>query len=97
VRLHEWGFAPPEIQVPLTVGGRSVRIDFLYEEHKTVIEADGMAKMSEAHASQRQYRRDQSLRDAGYKVLHVSWQEVFYEPELVISRIRKAFAAPNAF
>lgn len=97
VRLREWGFAPPQTQVPLAVGTRSVRVDFLYEEHKTIVEADGMAKMSEGNANQKQYRRDQSLRDAGYKVVHVTWQELFYEPELVISRIRAAFAAPSPF
>jgi very-short-patch-repair endonuclease len=97
VRLHEWGFAPPETQVPLDVASRSVRVDFLYEEHKTVIEADGTAKLSEENANQKQDRRDQSLRDAGYKVVHVRWRELFYEPDLVIGRIRRAFAAPSVF
>lgn len=97
VRLHEWGFGPPQTQVCLAVGTRSVRVDFLYPEHRTVIEADGMAKMSEEGANQKQYRRDESLRDAGYKVVHVSWRELFYDPEVVIARIRKAFAAPSVF
>lgn len=97
VRLHEWGFAPPETQVAVAIGTKSVRVDFLYREHKTVIEADGMAKLSGEGSNQKQHRRDQSLRDAGLKVVHVTWRELFYEPELVIIRIRKAFAAPSVF
>lgn len=97
VRLREWGFPPPQLQVRLLVGPRYVRVDFLYQEQRTVIEADGMAKMSETGANRKQYRRDGWLRDAGYKVVHVSWRELFYEQEVVISNIRKAFAAPSSF
>lgn len=56
-----------------------------------------MAKMSEKGANRKQYRRDGWLRDAGYKVVHVSWRELFYEQEVVISNIRKAFAAPSVY
>ena len=97
VRLREWGFPPPQIQVRLLVGPTYVRVDFLYQEQRTVIEADGMAKMTEKGANRKQYRRDGWLRDAGYKVVHVSWRELFYEQEVVISNIRKAFAAPSPF
>jgi very-short-patch-repair endonuclease len=96
-RLHEWGFPPPELQVDLPAGSGSVRVDFLYRDHSTVIEADGMAKMNEKGASQKMYRRDQWLKDAGYKVVHVSWRELFHEPEVVITRIRKNLAARAPF
>ena len=41
-----------------------------------------------------QFRRDRLLRDAGYKVVHFTWRELFESPKTVIDRIRKALAAP---
>ena len=40
--------------------------------------------------------RDIRLRDAGYKVVHFTWSELFGTPERVIARIRAAFAAPSS-
>jgi very-short-patch-repair endonuclease len=42
-------------------------------------------------------RRAIVLRDAGYKVVHFTWRELFESPETVINRIRKALAAPTAY
>ena len=35
--------------------------------------------------------RDRLLREAGYEVVHFTWEELFTEPERVIKRIRDAF------
>lgn len=45
----------------------------------------------------RKFRRDRVLRDAGYKVVHFTWRELFESPGVVIDRIRKALAAPAPF
>jgi hypothetical protein len=37
------------------------------------------------------------FRDAGYQVIHVTWDELFQTPGVVIGRIRKAFASSSAF
>jgi len=37
-----------------------------------------------------QFERDRLLRDAGYKVVHFTWRELFDTPEIVIARIRQA-------
>jgi len=36
--------------------------------------------------------RDQMLREAGYKVVHFTWRQLFRETERLIARIRDAFA-----
>jgi very-short-patch-repair endonuclease len=97
VRLQEWGFPSPELQVELPVGPNFVRVDFLYRQERTVIEADGKGKMDTPEAYWQERERDQWLRDADYKVAHVSWKELFYEPDRVKNRIRKALAAPSPF
>jgi very-short-patch-repair endonuclease len=97
VRLQEWGFPPPELQVMLPVGPNYFRVDFLYRQERTVIEADGKGKMDSPEAYWKERERDQWLRDADFKVAHVSWKEVFHDPERVKTRIRKALAAPSPF
>jgi len=44
-----------------------------------------------------QIRRDIRLREAGYKVVHFTWAELFSDPARVIARIRQAFAAPSPY
>jgi very-short-patch-repair endonuclease len=44
-----------------------------------------------------QFRRDRLLRDAGYKVVHFTWRELFDTPAAVVARIRKALADPAPY
>lgn len=99
VRLRDWGFDPPETQVVIPFFGSTyARVDFLYPRYRTIIEVDGKGKMREdPDYSYRDRLRDQRLRDAGYKIVHVHWAELFGDPGVVIARIRKAFAAPSSF
>lgn len=98
VRLHEWGFGVPETQVEIPLGARYARVDFLYRKQRTIIEVDGKGKMREnPDYGYRDRVRDQRLRDAGYKVVHVHWGELFGEPDVVIARVHAALAAPGSF
>jgi hypothetical protein len=73
------------------------RVDFLWEERRTIVEADGMGKYEDPERAREQIRRDIRLREAGYKVVHFTWAELFSDPARVIARIRKAFAAPGPY
>jgi very-short-patch-repair endonuclease len=97
VLLRDWGFEPPETQVTIITGGSSFTVDFMYREQRTIIEADGKAKYTERKILLKQFERDRLLRDAGYKVVHVTWDEVFRQPQVVIDRIRRAFAVGGPF
>lgn len=98
VRLHEWGFGVPETQVVIPLGSTYARVDFLYPKQRAIIEVDGKGKMREdPDYSYKDRRRDQRLRDVGYKIAHVHWAELFGEPEVVIARVRKVLAAPSSF
>jgi Protein of unknown function (DUF559) len=88
---------PPEIQVTVRGEGFVFRADFCWERHKTIGETDGLAKYTTSQDVLAQFRRDRLLRDAGYKVVHFTWRELFDTPELVITRVRKALAAPAPY
>lgn len=91
------GLEPPEIQVTLRGPGFVFRVDFCWEKYKTIAEADGLAKYASREDILAQFRRDRLLRDSGYKVVHFTWRELFESSDMVIARIRRAFAGPTPF
>jgi hypothetical protein len=99
VIFAETGLAPPQLQIDIVDDAfRFIgRVDFLWEEQRTIAEADGMAKYEDPQQARDQIRRDIRLRDAGYKVVHFTWAELFGEPARVIARIRKAFATASPY
>jgi very-short-patch-repair endonuclease len=90
---------PPRLQTDIVDDAfRFVgRVDFLWEEHRTVVEADGMGKYADPQRAREQIMRDIRLREAGYKVVHFTWAELFGDPARVIARIRAAFAASTPY
>lgn len=93
VVFHERGLPPPELQVAVYgTGGRTVaRVDFLWRQFGVVAEADGLLKYQSGADAIAELKRDRLLRDAGLEVVHLTWSELFREPELVVGRIRQAF------
>jgi putative AbiEi antitoxin of type IV toxin-antitoxin system/uncharacterized protein DUF559 len=92
VVFRDCGLPPPELQV--WVGGAEVvgRVDFLWRKYRTVVEVDGMLKYSDPARAVRQLERDRRLREAGYEVVHLTWQDITQNPPYVASAIRSAFA-----
>jgi hypothetical protein len=91
VAFRDLGLPPPQLQARL--GGEEfiARVDFLWPRYRTVAEADGALKYDDRSAAMRQLRRDALLHDAGYQVVHFSWQDITHTPEQVAARIRAAF------
>jgi len=54
-----------------------------------------MIKYADAGRAVRQLERDQLLREAGFKVVHFTWRQLFREADRLIARIREAFARPG--
>lgn len=67
------------------------RVDFLWSDHWTVAEADGLAKYSDPQRAVGQLQRDARLREAGYEVVHFGWWEITRTPRQVADWIHKAF------
>lgn len=97
VVFHELGLEPPDLQVTVHGEGFAFRVDFCWSQHGTIAEADGLAKLTSRNDILAQFRRDRLLRDAGYKVAHFTWRELFETPDAVVARVRAAFAAATPF
>jgi hypothetical protein len=97
VVFAQFGLDPPHLQSTIPTPNGAFRVDFLWPEHKVVVEADGLLKYSDGQDAVNQFERDRRLRDAGYKVVHFTWKELFETPETVIRRIREAMAAVTPY
>lgn len=99
VVFAEAGLPTPVLQAAIANAGAEfiARVDFCWPAYRVIAEADGMAKYDDPSRARAQIMRDIRLRDAGYKVVHFTWSELFGTPERVIARIRTAFAAPTSF
>jgi len=73
------------------------RVDFCWPAYRVIAEADGMAKYDDPRRARDQILRDTRLRDAGYKVVHFTWSELFGTPDRIITRIRASFAATSNY
>jgi very-short-patch-repair endonuclease len=92
VVLCEQRLPPPDLQV--LVGGEEMvigRVDFLWRDYRTVAEADGAIKYSDPIRAWRQLQRDAQLREAGFEVVHFTWNELQLAPWQVAGEIRAAF------
>jgi Protein of unknown function (DUF559) len=94
VVFHEHGLPRPELQVLLSGGDGGViaRADFYWARYRVVGESDGLLKYEDSRAAIAELKRDRLLREAGFEVVHFTWQELFGQPERVIDRLRTAFA-----
>ncbi|MGH3164434.1 MAG: DUF559 domain-containing protein [Trebonia sp.] len=97
VLLAEYFTETPVVQYSIEVPGLRYHVDLYYARYKTIVEFDGMVKYDEKKDIRDQFQRDRVLRDAGYKIVHVTWDEIFRTPEVAIERVRRAFAAPSPF
>ena len=92
VVFEQSGLEPPESQATIHGPDFAFRVDFLWPGEKVIAEADGLVKYNDRKDLLAERERDHLIREAGYAVVHFTWQELFQTPEAVIARIRKALA-----
>lgn len=93
VVFREQGLPAPELQAHISGRDRTViaRVDFFWRRYRVIAEADGLLKYDGGEKAIAELKRDRLLREAGYEVVHFTWQELFSDPIRVAGRIREAF------
>jgi hypothetical protein len=101
VVFDQFGLDPPQLQAAIRLPRAAFRVDFFWPDSSQdtglVAEADGLLKYNDRRDLIRQLERDRLLQDAGYRVVHFTWEELFGTPETVVRRIRRAAAAPAPY
>jgi very-short-patch-repair endonuclease len=87
MRLVQAGLLGFETQVTVRRGGQSVRVDFLYERERLVVEVDGERWHQDV---QRDRERDNLLVAAGYRVPRFTWPQVVHAPDEFIATMTAA-------
>ena len=77
---------PPQAQVWLS----GWPADFLWPEHKLIVEVDGYAFHSHRRAFERDRRRDAAHVAAGFVVIRFTWRQLTDEPLVVVATIAQA-------
>jgi very-short-patch-repair endonuclease len=71
-------------------------VDFLWREHKLVVETDGWATHGDRRSFAADRARDAELAAAGYVVIRFTWRHVTEEPEATVARVAAALASRHA-
>jgi very-short-patch-repair endonuclease len=87
----------PLINAPVKIAEGRIEVDFLWREHRFVVEADSRDFHGTAMAFERDRWRDRELMRAGYSVLRVTYLEAEHEAAAVVETItsRLSQAAPG--
>ncbi len=98
-RMHQAELPPPDLQVLIRdVDGPIGRVDFGWQDLRTVGEADGFGKYRADDGTgdfatlRAEKLREDRLRDAGYEVFRFTWDEAVRRPAVLELRARRAFA-----
>jgi very-short-patch-repair endonuclease len=100
VRFAQFGIRPPALQVNIRgAQGFIGRVDFCWDEYKTIAEADGALKYADngRERARAQLARDEKFHDAGWGTFHFTWREIYHEPTPTIDRLRRTFARNRRF
>ncbi|MDQ3053028.1 MAG: hypothetical protein M3R66_04145, partial [Actinomycetota bacterium] len=92
------GAVVPQVEIREDNGRLVARVDFLYEQQRTIVEFDGLVKYGGADGHKAlvaEKRREDRLRDLGFQVVRVTWAELD-RPILLQHRIQAAFARTTA-
>jgi very-short-patch-repair endonuclease len=79
----------PQTNVRLRLHGEAFEVDFLWPDHKVIVETDGGRFHENPLAEARDGHRNRVLARAGYKVPRIGWNELTADPEGTISEIRR--------
>jgi len=83
------GLPAPNCNAPL----HGYSVDFLWRDHRLVIEVDGYQFHGHRSAFERDRRKDQVLTAAGYTVMRITWRQLRYEPLRVAAVVATALTA----
>lgn len=79
----------PRCNAKVETDDGSFVVDFLWQQHRVVVETDGRTFHDNPIAFERDRRRDRALQLSGYRVVRVTHLQIEEEPQVVTSSIRR--------
>ena len=78
----------PEVNAWMPIAGEEMQCDFVWHRERLVVEVDGWATHRTRAAFRRDRRRDRLLRRAGWDVIRVTADDLYVDPDEVLSDVR---------
>lgn len=85
--LTRRGLPIPRCNEKTRVGGKRYELDFLWPEHRLVVETDGGRYHGNPVAQARDSARNRALRAAGYEVRRLTWSDLLDRPAATLDEI----------
>jgi len=82
------GLPLPGVNVPLVVDGVQVEADFLWRDARLIVESDDRYSHLTVTAFEKDRRRDQRLKLAGWDVVRCTWRQVRDDPDELARTLR---------
>lgn len=67
-------------------------VDFLWPEHRVIVEIDGFATHGKRRSFESDRARDADLGSQGYAVVRFTWRQIVGEPYVVVARLAARLA-----
>lgn len=91
--LKEYGLPQPSRQVSVGSEGKWLgRVDFYFDDHRLIVEADSFRHHSQRTAFLRDHRRDLEMSAEGWQVQRLDWWQLNDERPVVAASLRKILA-----
>ena len=87
---------PPQVNALVELNGSELEADFVWPEHRLVVETDGHETHGTRQAFERDRHRDQRLTRAGWRVVRFTWRQVVHEPHETTTTLWALLASPPA-
>jgi predicted transcriptional regulator of viral defense system len=66
-----------------------LRVDFIWREHRVIVETDGYRTHGTRQAQEEDRWRDQRLQAAGWVVMRITWRQLTRNPDEVLERLAR--------
>jgi very-short-patch-repair endonuclease len=86
----------PECNERITVGGESFEVDFLWRDHRLVVETDGGKFHDNPNAAARDSHRNRVLARAGFSIPRLGWEDLRDRPEATLAEIGRLLTSSSA-
>jgi hypothetical protein len=94
--LVRHSFPRPAVNAVLEGFPRRVEVDFMFEEARVILEADGARYHDNRLARRADVDKQAMLEAAGYRVVRLTWSQVTRDVEQTVRRLRRVFATQGA-
>lgn len=73
-----------------------IRVDFVWRDHRVIVETDGHGTHGTRQAFEEDRRRDQRLFAAGWIVMRITWRQLTRSPDEVVGRLAQLLRRQHA-